>query len=137
MGNEAVSTAGWAAVYAAGATALGGVFGVWLQGRFAKRNQGETSLSTERQSLLAGMQARITSSDAMLGQMMETIKDLQEALRDCEALHRSDAKEIRAIERKNEMLEQQNNAYSVRIRRLELRLPPGALDSDYDNGVSG
>jgi chromosome segregation ATPase len=133
MDNATVTNAGWAAVYAASATAVGGAFGVWLQGRFARQNQGEVSLSTERQSLLSGMQSRVNSAESAIGSMMDTIKELQEALRDCEALHRNDAKEIRGLERKCELLDQEKSALAVRVRVLELRLPPGSIDSDYEN----
>jgi chromosome segregation ATPase len=132
MDNATVTTAGWAAVYAASATAFGGIFGVWLQGKFARRTQGDVALATERQSLLSGMQSRVTSAESTIGSMMDTIKELQEALRDCEALHRNDAKEIRGLERKCEVLDQEKSALVVRVRILELRLPPDRIDSDYD-----
>jgi uncharacterized protein HemX len=134
MDNATIGTAGWAAVYASGATALGGAFGIWLQQRFVRKTQGDVSLSTERQSLLSGIQTRLEASELSIGRLMDIIKDLQEALRDCEGLHRADIREIREIERKNELLEHEKDVLAIRVQRLELRLPPESLDSDYDNG---
>lgn len=124
MDNATVQTAGWAAVYAAGATAFGGVIGIYLQQKFIQRGRNESSLVTERQSLLSGMQVRLESAESGITRLMEVIKDLQESLRDCEALHRDDVKERHKAERRIELLDQEKDVLLGRIRKLELLIPP-------------
>lgn len=59
----------------------------------------ETALSAERMDMRRGYQERYESLTAEVGTLWKMFREMQEALANCEKLHREDAVKIAALER--------------------------------------